>query len=76
MEESKAQDLGKLQAALLEMGQQVETMGAHILRERETNKMLSSQLANLVKVRPTLEASEAKNQKLMKENEQLRVWMM
>lgn len=72
VEESKAQDLGKLQAALLEMGQQVETMGAHILRERETNKMLSSQLANLVKVRPTLEASEAKNQKLMKENEQLR----
>lgn len=72
-EEMKAQEVAKLQSTLLDMRQQLETMGVLILKERETNKMLSSQLANLVKVRPTLEASEARNHKLTKESGHLRM---
>ena len=62
-----------MQVCLSEMQQRIETLEAHILKEKETNKMLSLQLSNLVKVRPTLEASESKNQKLMKDNEHLMV---
>ncbi|KAH7440883.1 hypothetical protein KP509_03G015200 [Ceratopteris richardii] len=73
VEESKSIELGKLQSTLMEMQQQIEALGAEIVEERETNKMLSGQLSSLVKVRPTLEASELKNQKLTKENERLRM---
>ncbi|KAH7437281.1 hypothetical protein KP509_05G063900 [Ceratopteris richardii] len=72
VEESKAVELQKMQAAFLDLQKEMEVMAGQILREREINKMLSSQLANLVKVRPTLGASEARNQKLLKEIEQLK----
>jgi hypothetical protein len=57
------------------MQHRIETLEALLLKERDTNKMLSIQLSNLVKMRPTLEAVEAKNQKLMKDNERLMVCM-
>lgn len=72
-EELKVLDITKLQAGLFEMQQKVETMGLVIANERETNTMLSMQLASLIEVRLLLEASEAKNYKLEKENCHLRI---
>jgi hypothetical protein len=64
-----------LQANIVEMQHRIGNLEALLLKERDTNKMLSIQLSNLVKMRPTLEAVEAKNQKLMKDNEHLMVCM-
>ena len=50
-----------------------ESMGILILKERETNKMLSMQLASLIKIRSLLEITEAKAYLLAKENGNLRV---
>lgn len=70
LEEAKAQEIAKLQASVLELQAEVEASKALLIKERETAKQV---IVAAPKEVPVIVENGPKMEKLMQENEKLRV---
>lgn len=76
MEESKNQEITKLQTALQDQQTKAQAANSQLTKEREDNKLALGQAAQAVKEVPAVEVFDAKVEKLTNENEKLQVLLL
>lgn len=73
VEDAKTQEIAKLQATLQEIQLHVESTSAELSRERELNKAALGQAVLAAERVPSVEVTDAKVDKLVAENDTLKV---